>query len=128
MSQVKMGVLGCGSISEIAHLPAIAKTEGLILHAVCDTNEKTAKSAKEKWKAKKYYTDYKEMFADADLDGVIIATPNNVHRNQALAAAKAGVHVIIEKHDQQHRCRKDIGVHEVDTVGFIVLDIIGPIP
>lgn len=97
MSQVKMGVLGCGSIAEIAHFPSIEKTEGLVLEAICDTNEKTIKAAKEKWKAKKTYTDYKEMFADADLDAVIIATPNNVHRNQAIAAAKAGVHIIVEK-------------------------------
>ena len=97
MSQIKMGVLGCGSIADIAHFPSIAKTEGLILQAVCDTNEKTAKAAKEKWSAVKHYTDYKEMFADAALDAVVIATPNNVHRNQALAAAKAGVHVIVEK-------------------------------
>ncbi|MBN1918896.1 MAG: Gfo/Idh/MocA family oxidoreductase [Verrucomicrobia bacterium] len=97
MSQVKMGVLGCGSIAEIAHFPSIAKTDGLKLQAVCDINEKTVKAAKNKWKAEKAYTDYKEMFADAGLDAVIIATPNNVHRNQAVAAAKAGLHVIVEK-------------------------------
>jgi predicted dehydrogenase len=97
MSAVKMGVLGCGSISEIAHLPSIAKTPGLVLQAVCDIDEKRAKECKEKWNAKKHYTDYKEMFADAGLDAVIIATPNNVHRNQAIAAAKAKVHVIVEK-------------------------------
>ena len=52
MSQVKMGVLGCGSIAEIAHFPSMAKTDGLVLEAVCDIDEKTAKAAKEKWKAK----------------------------------------------------------------------------
>jgi predicted dehydrogenase len=33
----------------------------------------------------------------AKLDAVVIATPNNLHRNQAVAAAKAGVHVVVEK-------------------------------
>jgi predicted dehydrogenase len=97
MSQVRMGVLGCGSIAEIAHFPSIAKTPGLVLQSVCDVNEKTVKTAKEKWKAKKHYTDYKEMFAAGDLDAVIIATPNNVHRNQAVAAARAKIHIVVEK-------------------------------
>jgi len=97
MSQVKMGVLGCGSIAEIAHFPSIEKTEGQVLQAVCDISEEKAKGAKDKWKAKKSYTNYHEMFADAGLDAVIIATPNNVHRNQAVAAARAGIHVVVEK-------------------------------
>ena len=84
-----MGVLGCGSIAEIAHFPSIQKTKGLTLEAVCDIDADTAKPAQKKWKAHKWYTDYREMFADADLDAVIIATPNNVHRNQAVAAAQA---------------------------------------
>ena len=38
------------------------------------------------------------MFAErADLEAVIIATPNNHHHNQATAAARAGLHVVVEK-------------------------------
>ena len=97
MSEVRFAVLGCGSIAEIAHFPSIAKTAGATLAAVCDVNEETVKKAKEKWGAAKAYTDYKEMFASSKLDAVIIATPNNVHRNQCLAATRAGVHMIVEK-------------------------------
>ena len=91
MSEVRMGVIGCGSIAKIAHFPSIQKTEGLKLQAVCDVSEESAKAAKDQWHAAKWYTDYHDMFADGNLDAVIIATPNNVHRNQARAAAKAGV-------------------------------------
>ena len=97
MSGVKICVLGCGSIAEIAHFPSISKTEGLELAAVCDINKQRAVDAKEKWKAKRWYTSYREMFSDSDLDAVVISTPNNVHRNQAVAAAGAGIHVIVEK-------------------------------
>jgi predicted dehydrogenase len=91
-------VLGCGSIADIAHFPSIAKTEGVELVACCDINEETAKSASQKWGAKYWFSDYKEMFKKSDeLDVVIIATPNNVHRNQAIAAAKAGLHIVVEK-------------------------------
>ncbi|MCG2789841.1 MAG: Gfo/Idh/MocA family oxidoreductase [Actinomycetia bacterium] len=91
-------VLGCGSIADIAHFPSINKTEGVELIACCDINEETARSAAKKWEAKYWFTEYKEMFKKSDeLDVVIIATPNNVHRNQAVAAAKAGLHVVVEK-------------------------------
>ncbi len=95
---LSFAVLGCGSIAKIAHLPSIQKTEGAELIACCDTNEETAKSTAQKWGAKYWFTDYKEMFEKCDeLDAVIIATPNNVHRNQAIAAAKAGLHIVVEK-------------------------------
>ena len=98
MKKAGFGVIGCGSIAEIAHFPSIHKTEGAELVACCDVNEETAKQAAERWGAKAWYTDYHKMFAECDdLDAVIIATPNVYHRNQAIAAAKAGVHVVVEK-------------------------------
>lgn len=99
MAEVKFGVLGCGSIAEIAHFPSIQKTAGAELTAVCDINIDVARKAKDKWGSArtKVYHDYRDMFADAKMDAVIIATPNNVHRNQAVAAAEAGLHMIVEK-------------------------------
>ena len=97
MSDVKMGVLGCGSIAEIAHFPSIARCKGAKLAAVCDSDPAVAESAAKRWGAERWYTDYRELFAKAKLDAVVIATPNNVHRNQAVAAAAHKVHVIVEK-------------------------------
>jgi len=98
MATTGIGVLGCGSIAEIAHLPSIAKAPGAELVSVCDVDEKRAREVAKKWGAKRWYTDYHKMFADSDdLDAVIIATPNNVHRNQAVAAARAGLNIIVEK-------------------------------
>jgi len=93
----RIAVLGCGSIAEIAHFPSIARTPGATLTACCDTDADRAQAAADRWGAKSWYTDYREMFQKCELDAVIIASPNNVHRNQAIAAAKAGVHVIVEK-------------------------------
>lgn len=91
-------VLGCGSIAEIAHFPSISQTERASLIACCDIDESRARGTAEKWGAKAWYTDYRKMFAERDdLDCVIIATPQNGHRNQAIAAAKAGVHMVVEK-------------------------------
>lgn len=93
----RIGVIGCGSIAEIAHFPSIHKTPEAELVACCDINGERARLAAQKWDAKAWYSDYHDFFAKSEMDAVIIATPPNVHRNQALAAAKVGVHVIVEK-------------------------------
>jgi predicted dehydrogenase len=92
-----MGVIGSGSIAEIAHFPSITGCPQARLEAVCDIDAATAEAAARKWKAGKWYTDYRVMLEKSKLDAVVIATPTNVHRNQAVAAAKAGVHVVVEK-------------------------------
>lgn len=97
MADVKMGVLGCGSIAEIAHFPSIDRRPEAKLHAVCDIDPKTAEAAAKKWGAEKWYTDYREFLDKSGIDGVVIATPNNTHRNEAVRAAKNGIHVIVEK-------------------------------
>ena len=92
------GVIGCGSIAEIAHFPSIDKTEGAALVACCDVDQEAARNSAEKWRASHWYSDHIEMLDQCDdLQAVIIATPNNCHRNQAVAAAKRGIHVVVEK-------------------------------
>lgn len=97
MSNVKIGVIGCGSIAEIAHFPSISRCKDAKLVAVCDIDENVSRAAARKWGAEQWFTDYRKLFEKAKLNAVVIATPNNVHRNQAIAAAKAGVHVVVEK-------------------------------
>ncbi|MFW6197799.1 MAG: Gfo/Idh/MocA family protein [Myxococcota bacterium] len=43
------------------------------------------------------YDGYDELVASGDIDAVYIATPNNLHRDYAVRAAQAGVHVLCEK-------------------------------
>ena len=98
MPRTGLAVLGCGSIAEIAHFPAIDKHPDVDLVAVCDIKEESAQGSAEKWGAKRWYTDYRKLFEDRDdYHAVIIATPNNGHRNQAYAAARAGIHIMVEK-------------------------------
>jgi len=97
VKKIRIGVIGCGSIAEIAHFPSIKKLPEAELVAVCDINEETAKNTCIKWETKAYYTDYNKMLSKADLDAVVIATPNVFHHEQALAVAKAGLPLLIEK-------------------------------
>jgi len=97
MKKIRVGVIGCGSISEIAHLPAINKYPETELTAVCDVNLNRAKEVAKKWQAKNYFNNYTDMLTKVKLDAVVIATPNVFHYEQALAVAKAGLPLLIEK-------------------------------
>ena len=61
MQQVRMGVIGCGSIAEIAHFPSIARSKEAKLAAVCDVSSERAKAAAAKWGAEQSFTDYRKM-------------------------------------------------------------------
>lgn len=97
MKKIGIGVVGCGSIAEIAHFPSIRDNPETELIAVCDTDERRVREVAKKWEAKAWYTDYKEMFSKEELDAVVIASPPKFHWEQGVAVARAGAHALIEK-------------------------------
>ncbi|HHV95687.1 MAG TPA: Gfo/Idh/MocA family oxidoreductase [Clostridiaceae bacterium] len=95
--KLKAAILGCGVISS-AHYKAIkANSNKVELYAVCDIIEEKAIEAAQKYGAVKYYTDYKEMLKDENIDFVSICTPSGLHGEMAVECAKAGKHVLCEK-------------------------------
>ncbi|MGB9717885.1 MAG: Gfo/Idh/MocA family protein [Thermoproteota archaeon] len=96
MKSLNMAVIGCGNIANYAHLPNLLKT-GQKLVATCDIVEEKAKQAAEKFKADRFFTDYRKVLELKDLDGVIIATPPDTHKEIAVDAVKSDKHVFLEK-------------------------------
>lgn len=95
---VRFGVVGCGSVAEAAHFPSLQGLGAAELVATCDLNRARAEQAARKWGAAEYHTDLMEMLQRSqNLDALIIATPNAFHRDQAVAAAQNGLHVLVEK-------------------------------
>src|SRR5688572_14193900 len=45
----------------------------------------------------RFYDDLDELLAQPDIDGVIVTTPTNIHRDVMVAAARAGKHIFTEK-------------------------------
>ena len=92
---LKIGVIGCGSISCMHLEPAVALEEAELV-AVCDI-----KLDRVEWAAKKYnarpYLDYKEMFEKEELDVVHICLPHYLHTDVACDALNSGINVISEK-------------------------------
>lgn len=95
--KVRIGLIGAGNICQNAHIPSYLKQDDVELVAVCDLKEERAKEVKEKYNMKYYFTDFNEMVALDEIDAVSVCTWNNAHAEAAIAAAKAGKHVLCEK-------------------------------
>ena len=92
---LKVGVIGCGNIFNLAHKDALKKISGVKVTACMDINESRAKDGAKEFKAAAY-TDL-DKFLDLDLDVVQILTPTYTHAELAIKALKSGKHVIVEK-------------------------------
>lgn len=96
MEKLKFGVIGCGSFSD-KHLSAMQRIDEIEVVAVCDNVIDLAKAQAEKYNIPSYYADYKELIARDDIFAVTLPLPDQVHREIAVAALKAGKHVFCEK-------------------------------
>ncbi|WP_442601267.1 Gfo/Idh/MocA family protein [Paenibacillus sp. KN14-4R] len=96
MTMIHIGVIGCGSISEV-HFQAYEHDPRATIYAVCDLNEERAASKAKQFGAEKVYTNYLELLADPTIEAVSICTWNNTHAEIAIAALEAGKHVLCEK-------------------------------
>lgn len=89
------GIIGCGMIANF-HSKAIADLRDGKLVACYDTFASSADRLAAATGCKAYH-DLDAMLADPEVDVVTICTPSGAHMEPALAAAKAGKHVIVEK-------------------------------
>jgi len=68
-----------------------------VMKAICGRSEAAVRAVAEQWGWESVETDYHKLVARDDIDLIDIATPNNTHAEIAIAAAKAGKHVVSEK-------------------------------
>ncbi|MGD0004666.1 MAG: Gfo/Idh/MocA family oxidoreductase [Anaerolineaceae bacterium] len=67
------------------------------LVAVCDINEAAARALAEEYQAESYTTSYAELIRRKDVDALSLCVPHDLHCEMAVAAARAGKHVLVEK-------------------------------
>ncbi len=95
--KIRWGVIGCGGIADRRTLPGMMLANNSECFAVMDSNPAAAEACKEKYGAKIATTDYNEILALDEVDAVYIASPVFCHKEQALAAARAKKHILLEK-------------------------------
>ncbi len=95
--KIKWGVIGCGGIADRRTIPGMMLSEHAELVAVMDANPEFAEKVREKYQAKYAFTSVDELLALPEIEAVYIASPVTFHKEQALKAAKAKKHILIEK-------------------------------
>jgi len=104
MRKINIGLIGAGFMAK-AHSIAYAGMPMFFWPApaipvkktIVDINLDVARDAAEKFAFESYSTDWHDIINDPEIDVVDICTPNNVHAEIAIAAAKAGKHILCEK-------------------------------
>jgi D-xylose 1-dehydrogenase (NADP+, D-xylono-1,5-lactone-forming) len=90
----RLGIVGCGSIAERHARAAAASTEVAIV-ACADARPDAAEDWAGRHGCERAYPDYGEMVRGHELDGVLLATWPNLHREQVLGCLDLGVRSIL---------------------------------
>lgn len=94
---VRFGVIGAGAFASRRHIPDILRHGDAKLVALCRRDPEVLKRLADHFEPERTYTDWRKMLDECPLDAVVIATPNNLHYEQAEAALERGLHVLLEK-------------------------------
>ena len=93
---VKIGIIGCGKIAQLRHLPEYSTNPNAKLVGYYDKNIDRAGKMAEKYGGKVYET-YFELLNDPEIDAVSVCVENRNHAEITNAALYAGKHVLVEK-------------------------------
>jgi predicted dehydrogenase len=100
---LNIGMIGYGFMGK-AHSNAYAKVNHFfdleyrpVLKAVCARNEERVKAFADQWGYESVETDWRALIERDDIDAIDICTPNNLHKDIAVAAAAAGKMILCEK-------------------------------
>ena len=93
----RLGIIGCGTVSQYGHLPAVAGSKDWMLTAVADIDSSRLESVRKTYKPPHAFTDYRDLLALPGLDAVVVATHVDTHCEIAVAALGRGLHVLCEK-------------------------------
>ncbi|GAB4375153.1 MAG: Gfo/Idh/MocA family oxidoreductase [Calditrichia bacterium] len=94
---IHAGIVGCGGIAQVCHLPVLKKHPQVEIQAICDLDTSKAAVLADKFDVKGVYEDIEEMLQNEKIDVVFIMTPNNLHLPMSLISLEHGVHVFLEK-------------------------------
>jgi threonine dehydrogenase-like Zn-dependent dehydrogenase len=95
--RIEFALVGAGNLAKWEHLPNIKKLPGVGLRAVYSAAGVRGKSYALRFGASYACSAYEDVLRDAEVDAVLIASRNQHHAAQSLAALRAGKHVFVEK-------------------------------
>ena len=96
MRRVKIGVIGCGAIAQVHHMPNLKELQDEFeVTAVCDVSAGAAQYVANRFHVPRHFTDYRDLLA-SDVEAVLLCQ-TDPKKDVAVAAFDAGKHVFVEK-------------------------------
>ncbi len=119
---IRYAVVGLGHIAQVAVLPAFKGARNSQLTALVSGDEEKRKELGKKYSIENVYSYDEYDQALSAVDAVYIALPNHLHREYAVRAASAGIHVLCEKPMavSEEDCRAMIAAAEKNNVKLMI--------
>jgi len=96
-TKARIAFIGCGSHCRAALLPSMTQATNAELVAVCDLQTGLAQTSAREYGARRWYTDYRGMFDEEELDGVCVVGSPQMHVEIGLEVLAAGLPLFVEK-------------------------------
>lgn len=93
---LNIGIIGCGKIAQVRHIPEYAENKNCKLAGYYDLNTGRAEEVAKVYGGR-VYSSYQELIEDNEIDAVSVCTANHYHAEITIAALNAGKHVLCEK-------------------------------
>jgi predicted dehydrogenase len=94
---LNVGFLGVGALAAKQHVPNTFANPRLKVHTLCDLDEARLAFYRDRYHPERVTKDYRAMFADPEVDLVVIAMSPTQHARFSVEALDAGKHVYVEK-------------------------------
>lgn len=123
MDRLRWGVLSTADIARTKVIPGMRRARHVDVVAIASRDEGTAARVAADLGIPRAHGTYEALLADPDIDAVYIPLPNHLHAEWAIAAARAGKHVLCEKPlamtaadaERMGRAAADAGVHLMEA-------------
>jgi predicted dehydrogenase len=97
VDRLRVGLVGCGAIAQIMHIPYLLDYDDYFdLAVISDSHKPVLDDVGERYHIERRYTDWRELLTQDDLDAVLLCHSGS-HRDTVIAAVDAGKHVLVEK-------------------------------
>jgi len=117
---VKVGIIGCGKIAQVRHIPEYTANPHAEVAGFYDINLARAQELARSHGGKAYES-VEAMLADPAIDAVSVCAANHVHAEISIAALRAGKHVLCEKPMAITRAECEAMVEEADKAGRFLM-------
>jgi len=93
---LKIAVVGCGAVTELRHLPALAQRHDVQIVALVDNNQNRAQKLADDFLVPRVLPNHQALL-DLGVEAAIVAVPNHLHASVSVDLLRAGVHLLVEK-------------------------------